>query len=385
MFYAVDVCNRFSSLSVENIPVMESSQASNSTSIIATSGNIADDMSCSSSSTSLNTSSTTMDTLPDFINWPEEENQKMSSRAAKRQRRTQCKQVKSQTMVEVESDSSNRQHDLSSTTIQEVNKKSKLTKTPRQLLDNTATENQQQKDDIELDSSDDEVETGRSQGGSGLSSDDLDLAAEMMMHRSSNLEFKLATSGIKFDKQQERSQEGKQIIHDVQFNGSSSPINHSSSGAAGNQSLNQIASQQEIQQPQQPAMQKSRPSNPSPTSEPNDQYAMMANLKQQQPPPSSQQQAKDTDRIDAGQKFYSGDYNTIHQVVKDKEILGRDNREDDVFMPKDYTVILEDGKMNEIDRELEEFKRFCLMIKPLKNRPKVAVQVNLQDLAFRKT
>ena len=71
MFYAVDVCNRFSSLSVENIPVMESSQASNSTSIIATSGNI---MSSSSSSTSLNTSSTTMDTLPDFINWPEEVN-----------------------------------------------------------------------------------------------------------------------------------------------------------------------------------------------------------------------------------------------------------------------------------------------------------------------
>ena len=38
-----------------------------------------------------------------------------------------------------------------------------------------------------------------------------------------------------------------------------------------------------------------------------------------------------------------------------------------------------------IDWELEEFKRFCLMIKPPKNRPKVAVQVNLQDLAFRKT
>ena len=116
MFYAVDVCNCFSSLSVENIPVMESSQASNSTSIIATSGNIADDMRCSSSSTSLNTSSTTMDALPDFVNWPEEENQKLSSRAAKRQRRTQCKQVNSQTMVEVERDSSNRQHDLSSIT-----------------------------------------------------------------------------------------------------------------------------------------------------------------------------------------------------------------------------------------------------------------------------
>ena len=45
MFYAVDVCNRFSSLSVENTPVMESSQVTNSTSNIATSGSIADDMS----------------------------------------------------------------------------------------------------------------------------------------------------------------------------------------------------------------------------------------------------------------------------------------------------------------------------------------------------
>ena len=44
------------------------------------------------------------------------------------------------------------------------------------------------------------------------------------------------------------------------------------------------------------------------------------------------------------------------QVAKDKEIMDRDNHEDDVFMPKDNTVILEDGEMNEIDRELEEFK-----------------------------
>ena len=186
-----------------------------------------------------------------------------------------------------------------------------MTKKPQQLSDNTATENQQQKEDIELDSSNDEIEKGRSQGGSGLSSDDLDLAAEMMIHCSSNQEFKLATSGNKFDKQQERSQGGKQIINDVQFNtrfnSSSSPTNHSSSGTAENQSLNQTASQQEIQQPQQPALQKSRPSNPSPTAEPNEQYAIMASLKQQQPPPSSQQQAKDTDRIDASQKFYSGD------------------------------------------------------------------------------
>ena len=184
---------------------MESSQVTNSTSNIATSGSIADDMSRGSSSTSLNTLSTTMDTLLEIINWPEEENQKMSSRAAKRQRRTQCKQVNSQTMVEDEGDSSYRQHDLSSTTMQEENKKSKLTKKPRQLSDNEAAENQQQKEDIALDSSDDELEKGRSQGGSGLSSDDLDLAAEMMMYHSSNQEFKLATFGNKFDKHQERN------------------------------------------------------------------------------------------------------------------------------------------------------------------------------------
>ena len=99
-------------------------------------------------------------------------------------------------MVEVECDSSNRRHDSSSTTIQEENKKCKLTKKPRQLSDNTATENQQQKEHIELDSSDDEVERGRSQGGSGLSSDDLDLAADMMIHCSSHQEFKLGISLI---------------------------------------------------------------------------------------------------------------------------------------------------------------------------------------------
>ena len=38
MFCVVDVCNRLSSLSVESSPVMESSQTSNSTSNIATSG-----------------------------------------------------------------------------------------------------------------------------------------------------------------------------------------------------------------------------------------------------------------------------------------------------------------------------------------------------------
>ena len=38
-------------------------------------------------------------------------------------------------------------------------------------------------------------------------------------------------------------------------------------------------------------------------------------------------------------------------------------------MPKDNTVILEDGEMNEIDRELEEFKRFCLIITETTEEP----------------
>ena len=38
-----------------------------------------------------------------------------------------------------------------------------------------------------------------------------------------------------------------------------------------------------------------------------------------------------------------------------------------------------DGEIEEIDRDLEEFKSFCLMTKPLENRPKVVVKVNLKD------
>ena len=52
-------------------------------------------------------------------------------------------------------------------------------------------------------------------------------------------------------------------------------------------------------------------------------------------------------------------------------------------MPKDDTVNPEDDEMDEINHELEEFKRFCLMNKPPENRPKVAVKVNLKDLAFK--
>ena len=58
MFYAVDVCNHLSSLSIENSQIIESTHVINSTCNIATSSSNADDMSSGSSSASLKTSST---------------------------------------------------------------------------------------------------------------------------------------------------------------------------------------------------------------------------------------------------------------------------------------------------------------------------------------
>ena len=40
--------------------------------------------------------------------------------------------------------------------------------------------------------------------------------------------------------------------------------------------------------------------------------------------------------------------------------------------------------MDEVDRELEEFKSFAsLMAKPLEKRPKVAMKVDLKDLTLK--
>ena len=77
-------------------------------------------------------------------------------------------------------------------------------------------------------------------------------------------------------------------------------------------------------------MQKSRPSNPSSTAKPRDQYTMMTSCKQQQPLPPSQQQAKDTDRIDASQKFYI--FWRLQHTASTTTVLGhqgqgRDNHE----------------------------------------------------------
>ena len=42
-------------------------------------------------------------------------------------------------------------------------------------------------------------------------------------------------------------------------------------------------------------------------------------------------------------------------------------------MPKDDAINSSVGKIVEIDRELEEFKRFCLLTKPLENHPKITL------------
>ena len=54
----------------------------------------------------------------------------------------------------------------------------------------------------------------------------------------------------------------------------------------------------------------------------------------------------------------------------------------DVFMPRDDPVDVSDEEMDEFDRELENFKRFCFTASPLGNRPKVVVKMNLRGLTL---
>ena len=56
-----------------------------------------------------------------------------------------------------------------------------------------------------------------------------------------------------------------------------------------------------------------------------------------------------------------------------------------VFMPRDDALDTEDDEMDVTDHELEEFKRFCFMRKPLENHQKVTVRVNLSELTLKKT
>lgn len=56
---------------------------------------------------------------------------------------------------------------------------------------------------------------------------------------------------------------------------------------------------------------------------------------------------------------------------------------DEVFMPKD-NIDLENGEMDELEREVEAFKRWCFNSVPVANKEKVNVTLNLKDIMARK-
>ena len=194
------------------------------------------------------------------------------------------------------------------------------------MSDNEVADNAHQKKEVEIESSDEEAEKERSQsqGGSDHSSDDLETSTEMMMNRSSSQEFKLATSASKFEKQQEKNHGGKQASSEV----TSVCIKCDASNVAKTQAHNQKASQQYQVQSQQSTPQKPRPANAVSTTKPADQYITMSSRRQQSTSPSLQQ----TKEAEAGQKFYSSDYNSRappsqRQVTREKDAITRDNRE----------------------------------------------------------
>ncbi|XP_023213677.1 uncharacterized protein LOC111616502 isoform X1 [Centruroides sculpturatus] len=65
---------------------------------------------------------------------------------------------------------------------------------------------------------------------------------------------------------------------------------------------------------------------------------------------------------------------------KKKNCLDDATSLDDVFLPKD--IDLENGELDELEKELEAFKRFCFNSKPLARKEKV--NVNLKDIVLKK-
>lgn len=65
---------------------------------------------------------------------------------------------------------------------------------------------------------------------------------------------------------------------------------------------------------------------------------------------------------------------------KKKNCLDDATSPDDVFLPKD--IDLENGELDELEKELEAFKRFCFNSKPLAQKEKV--NVNLKDIILKK-
>lgn len=55
---------------------------------------------------------------------------------------------------------------------------------------------------------------------------------------------------------------------------------------------------------------------------------------------------------------------------------------ENVFKPKD--IDLEDGDMDDDEREVEAFKRFCLQSVPAARKDKVKVNLNIKDIVLKK-
>ena len=114
-------------------------------------------------------------------------------------------------------------------------------------------------------------------------------------------------------------------------------------------------------------------------------------------PPSFQQMAQEQlanqqQQQQQSQHSQNNRYNTLAHYTSipansQVSMLKRDNGHsnismDDVFMPKDDPVDVSDEVMDEIDRELENFKRFCFMASLPGNRPKVVVRMNMRGLTL---
>ncbi|KAI0223754.1 hypothetical protein LSAT2_025117 [Lamellibrachia satsuma] len=54
---------------------------------------------------------------------------------------------------------------------------------------------------------------------------------------------------------------------------------------------------------------------------------------------------------------------------------------DEIFLPKED---VENGELDEYEREIEEFKRFCLDSTPAEKREKVQVTMNMKDIFSKK-
>ena len=151
----------------------------------------------------------------------------------------------------------------------------------------------------------------RSQGGSDHSSGKLELAAEMMMHRSSSQEVDLAVSGNKFEKQQEKNQGGRCTSTEMHSSnsGGNSLMSNGSSGTTPQTHNQKVAQEQTLSQ--QSIVQKSpSPNAATSTTKPGDQYTTMTSWRQQQTITPSQQPAKESERAETGQKLYPNDYSS---------------------------------------------------------------------------